>query len=218
MTGKSNAKVPPEKLVQEILDLYSGLLVPFMKVRRDISFPTEHERQETDGEHTFTISIVAITVAERLNLELNTGLIAKYGLVHDLVEAYAGDISALAEDELYYQKHVQEKAAFQKIKRKYSKSAPWIGELIEKYEQQADEESKFVYGVDKCMGALVQLADNGKSWTDYYPEPDGRVFHKVLKRMHEKSKNSPHAFPLVVAMYAELDSRWPAWIKEKSQK
>lgn len=214
MIKKSNAEVPPEKLVEEILELYSGLIVPFMKVRRDMPFPTESERQETDGEHAFTVSLVAITVAERLDLKLDSGLIARYGLVHDLVEAYAGDVSVRTGGDAYHQKHQKEHESFLKIKEKYSRSAPWIIELIDKYEQQEDEESRFVYGIDKCMGGLVRMADGGKSWPDYYPEPDGSGIHKVIQRLRKKAETSKLALPFFDAMYKELDKRWPEWMKE----
>lgn len=40
--GKSSAN-QSKVMVRDLLDLYTGLLIPFMKVRRDIPFPTEPE-------------------------------------------------------------------------------------------------------------------------------------------------------------------------------
>lgn len=130
------------QLVKDLLSVYTELLIPFMKVRRDMPFPTEPERQETDGEHAFTLAMLAITVAQRLDPTLDTGLIAKYALVHDLVEAYAGDVSVRADEAAHAAKAANEHAAYLQIKNTFSRSAPWIVDCIEHYEARADREAK----------------------------------------------------------------------------
>jgi 5'-deoxynucleotidase YfbR-like HD superfamily hydrolase len=216
MTDGDDKRITKNQLTSEILKLYGDLLLPFMKVRRDMPFPSENGRQETDSEHVFTLGMVAITIADRLKLGLDTGLIAKYALVHDLVEAYAGDVSARSEDE-YDLKHHKEHEAYLKIKENYAESAPWIAQLIEQYENKQDEESRFVYAIDKTMGALVRIIDNGETWEDYYPQVDGSGFHKVKEKLRKKAKSHPEALEFFDAIYGELDSRWPAYIKRRDR-
>lgn len=205
------------RIVCELLDLYEGLLLPFLKVRRDMPFPSERGRQETDGEHAFTVSVIAITVAERMGLALDTGLIAKYGLVHDLVEAYAGDVSVRNGGRAYEEKDAAELEALDKIKDKYADSAPWIPKYIEMYEEKADEESRFVNAIDKCMGALVRMADHGETWAEYYPEEDGSEFHRVVPRLRKKAASSPDGLLLFDAFYSELEKRWPLYLAKASE-
>ena len=211
MRKVKSVQIPYKQIVDEILDLYSGLLVPFMKIRRDMPFPGENGRHETDSEHVFTVGMLAITVSERLNLDLDTGLIAKYALIHDLVEAYAGDVS-VRDAEAYFQKEDKEHKALLLIQERYQKSSPWMAKHIEKYEARLDDESKLVYAVDKFMGAMARMTENDEHWAEYYPEKDGSSFHKVVERLRQKAKTYPPVLPLFDAVYEELDSRWPSYL------
>jgi len=86
-----------------------------------------------------------------------------YALVHDLVEAYAGDTdpySCSSED--YLTKHTKEMDALQKIKEETT-FFPQLAERIESYESQQDEESQFVKSIDKSSYPLLQLRDDFRS-------------------------------------------------------
>ncbi len=204
---------PNSQYVDDVLRLYLELLIPFMKVRRDMPFPTESERQETDGEHAFTLAMIAISLARKIDPSLDTGLIAQYALVHDLVEAYAGDVSVRHES--YHQKEAAEAKALVEIQTRFADRDPWIGEYIEKYESRIDKESRFVYVVDKCVGALARLADDGESWADYYPEADGSGFHKVVDRLRAKAEVYPELLGVFDAIHDELDQAWPAYLQKR---
>lgn len=149
-------------------------------------FPGEPERPETDGEHAFTLAMVALSLNERLNLNLDSGKIAQYALVHDLVEVHAGDLSVKAKESEHAQKEAKEYEAYKTIKRDFSEIFPWVHTTIEKYETKQEPESKFVYIVDKNMGALAWLASDGKNWSEYYPNKDDGMFNTVLGRLREK--------------------------------
>jgi 5'-deoxynucleotidase YfbR-like HD superfamily hydrolase len=211
------SKVPGTKtLLKETLDLYGNLLIPFMKIRRDIWFPTEPEREETDGEHGYTLSMLAITLAERMKLNLDTGLIAKYALVHDLVEVHAGDVSARSDPVAIERKAQKEQEAFLIIKEKYLKNAPWIATYIEKYEERNDEESKFVYATDKFMGALAWLAGDGARWGSNYTAQDGSDYHRVVAGLRKKARIYPPLLDLFDEIHNLLDKKRPEFY-EKSK-
>lgn len=204
------AKVEPRQIVNEMLEVYTELLIPFMKVRRDMPFPTEPERQETDGEHTLTLAILAVTLAQKVKPELDMGLVAHYALVHDLVEAYAGDVSVRHAN--YHEKADKEHEAYLQIEQRFQKIAPWIATTIEKYEARADEESRFVYVTDKLMGALARLADNGESWAEYYPETDGRKYHEVVELLRKKAEAYPGLLDIFDELHDYLDKEWPKYL------
>ncbi len=197
----------PNSLMHDILDLYQGLLIPYMKVRRDMPFPTEPERKETDGEHAFMLAMVAVTVAEKMKLKLDRGKIAQYALIHDLVEAHAGDVSARSSEEEQQVKVNREQEAFLVIKKRYAKKIPWIPKLIEAYEHHSDEEATFVYALDKQMGSYSWLSGNGEGWFDDYHEEDGSTYHRVLRRLRKKASVYPNLQPLFDEVHAELDKR-----------
>lgn len=198
----------------ELLHLYSNLVIPFMKIRRDIWFPTESFRQETDGEHAYTLSMLAITLAERMHLNLDTGRIAKYALVHDLVEVHAGDVSARSSTAALAQKADREQEAFLLIKDTYLHHAPWIAEYIEKYESRSDEESKFVYATDKLMGAMAWLAGNGERWATNYKDTDGADYHRVVAVLREKVRLYPPLIELFDTLHEHLDAHRPQFYEQ----
>jgi len=199
-----------KQVVDELLELYEDLLVPFMKVRRDMPFPTE-DRQETDTEHAFTLAVLAPTIAERLGLKLNENLIIKYAVVHDLVEAYAGDIS-VRHAESYQNKADKEHEAFLKIEKRFKASAPWIVNTVRAYENRTDAEARFVYATDKLMGSLTRLVDRGETWAEYYPETDGSGFHAVVERLRKKAEAYPELLELFDAVHNHLDAQWPGYL------
>ncbi len=204
--------------MREVLDLYANLIVPFMKIRRDMPFPTEPERDETDGEHAYTLAMIAITLAERMHLNLDSGLIAKYALVHDLVEVHAGDTSVRASDAELQAKVDKEHEAFLLIKDKYLRHAPWIAEYIERYEARNDEESRFVYAADKIMGALVRITGEGSEWASYYPEADGSGYHRVVKNLRKKATIYPPLLELFDTIHGHLDDLRPEYYERTKAK
>jgi len=199
-------------LADDLLDLYTGLLIPFMKVRRDMPFPTEPERDETDGEHAFTLAMLALTINEQLTLGLDNGKIAQYALIHDLVEAHAGDVSARADQSKLNTKARREHEAFVIIKKRYELTAPWIPELIESYEARADDEARFIYAADKFMGALTQIANDGARWSDIHPSAD--AYRKVVNRLRDKALAFPALLELFDRIHDELDERRLQYVKD----
>ncbi len=157
--------------------------------------------------------MVALTIAERMDLSLNRGLIAEYALIHDLVEAHAGDVSARASDEELLLKVDREKEACVYIKARYATIAPWIPTLIERYEARSDDEAKFVYAVDKCMGALTWLSGDGMKWQQNYPEKDGSQYHNVVRRLRKKASIYPDLLEYFDSLHELLDNRRPDYLK-----
>lgn len=201
-------KQDTHKIMLDILDLYEGLLIPYMQVRRDMPFPGDPERKETDGEHAFMLAIVAITLAHRLELNLDDGKIAQYALIHDLVEAHAGDVSAAASDDEQLVKVDREREAFLVIKERFANKVPWIPELIEKYEAKSEPEAKFVYATDKQMGTYSWLAGGIVNWKHVYTDdPDGDHYHKVVGRLRKKASAYPDLLPLFDEIHEELDTQ-----------
>lgn len=179
-------KQEPQQILDDLLVFYKKLLVPFMRIRRDMPFPQESERMETDGEHSFTLAMVALSLNERLGLKLDSGKLSQYALVHDLVEVHAGDLSVKAAEADHAQKEAREHEAYKLIKQDFAEIFPWVHTTIEKYESKADPESKFIYAVDKLMGALGWLAGEGKNWAQYYPDETGELYHQVVQRLRTK--------------------------------
>lgn len=194
------------KILTDLITFYQKLLIPYMEIHRDMPFPGR-DRAETDGEHAFTLAMVAISLNERFKLELDAGKIAQYALVHDLVEVHAGDLSVKASDELHASKAEKEHEALQVIEQDFAELFPWVHKSIMAYESRSDQESRFVYITDKLMGALGWLAGEGKGWPEYYPADKPDLYPSVVKRLRKKvaSQNDTELLKLFDFVHLELD-------------
>jgi putative hydrolase of HD superfamily len=131
---------------------------------------TRHEdgvRPETDSDHTVMLGIIACAWADRCAPHLDKGLIAQFALVHDLVEAYSGDVMSLGmSPETRKNKEQREHEAFLRIKDEF-KSLPWITRTIEQYESLSFEEARFVKILDKVMPKLTHLLNHGAALREH---------------------------------------------------
>jgi putative hydrolase of HD superfamily len=85
-----------------------------------------------------------------------------YALAHDLVEIYAED-TFIFDKKKKMSKHEREKRALAKIKKRFSKFKNLI-KIIQNYEKKEDEESKFIYILDKLLPPIQIYLENGKMW------------------------------------------------------
>ena len=85
-----------------------------------------------------------------------------YALAHDLVEVYAGD-TYIYDNNRKFSKEKREKEAIIKIRKRFANFKNLI-KVIEKYERKEDEESKFIYALDKIIPPLQIYLEDGKLW------------------------------------------------------
>ncbi len=135
----------------------------FQHIKR-ILFVTDEDRDENDAEHSFQLAFVAwyLIAAQKLK-KYDINKVIKYAIVHDLVETYAGDTYFEADQKSKDTKHLRESKALQKITQDFAEFPEMI-ELINKYEERKDNESKFVYTLDKMLPVLNIYLDKGRSW------------------------------------------------------
>lgn len=148
-----------EKLLDRVQAI-ANLAMALGKVNRATTHPDG--TWETDTTHTIMLALVAADIAQDLNLD--RGDVLALALVHDLVEAYAGDTNTLRElsiDESN-QKKEREKAALARIRKDLSDSQ-WIIDLIDRYEAQDDPASRAVRYLDKIMPKLTHLLNGCRS-------------------------------------------------------
>jgi putative hydrolases of HD superfamily len=120
-------------------------------------------QNENDAEHQFQIALTAIYIIDSRGLKLDKYKCAAMGLVHDIVEAYAGDISVFADKNKLAAKLKQEKQAQQKLRTDWPEM-PAIHELIAEYEARQTPEAKFVYALDKLLPEINNYLNGGKAW------------------------------------------------------
>ena len=150
------------------------LCLRFGRVNRATSHEDGH-RPETDTDHTVMLSVIACAFAASYEPDLDLGKIAQFALVHDLVEAYAGDTNTLisrisnAEES---SKHARESAALATITNEFADTFPWLSQTIEEYERLACRESRFVKTLDKVMSKITHILNKGAMLARYDVDAD----------------------------------------------
>ncbi len=187
---------------QGLVDI-GELVFKFAKVKR----VTSHEdgiTLESDTDHTVMLSVCACALAEKLYKDsLDLGKVAQFAIVHDLVEAYAGDTDSFGiTDDGRVAKEKREEESYHKIREKFDSVFPWIGETIGSYEKLESKEARFVKTVDKAMSKIAHILNNGvyfknrgldeaSMWRDYTTvvrtaeSKYGAEFPEVITMMEE---------------------------------
>lgn len=131
------------------------LALRFARVER----VTRHEdgiRPETDADHVVMLALVACDLAPD---GLNRGRVAEFAVVHDLVEAYAGDTQTLTIDAAGRRdKAERERAAFDRIRAEFG-AGSWMVRTLAAYEGQDEYEARYVRLLDKLLPKLTHLSN-----------------------------------------------------------
>jgi putative hydrolase of HD superfamily len=140
---------------------FARLMLRLQSVVRAIHLPGR-EAKENDAEHSYHLAMMGWYLNSGAGLGYNTDKLIRYALAHDLVEAYAGDVSAL---DLEGRKHKREREseALSRIESEFPEAAD-LTQAVRDYESLADEEAKFIYALDKLMPALMVYLDGGRTW------------------------------------------------------
>ncbi len=172
------------KLSLKNLEQFTSFLHRLPQVKRFTHRPGETEPMNT-AEHTLELALLCWYIMECEALELNSDLVLKYALAHDLVEAYAGDTPAY-DTEGQTQKATREHKALQRIEKEF-KEFPELIQIITDYEEKSDKESVFVYAVDKLIDPLgVSLETGTTHWKKH-----GVTYNDM--RTYKDTKISQHA-------------------------
>jgi len=131
-----------------------ALALRFGRVNRS-TFHEDGIRPETDSDHTVMLGLVACSLAAKLRPYLSTSRIAEFAVVHDLVEAYAGDTQSFGlSDWGKAAKWVREEAALKRISQEFA-CFPWIEQTIREYEAQKEPSARWVRYLDKCLPKIT---------------------------------------------------------------
>jgi 5'-deoxynucleotidase YfbR-like HD superfamily hydrolase len=169
---------------------------------------TYHEdgvTHESDTDHTVMVSVCACALAEKVYPDsLDRGLIAQFGLVHDLVEAYAYDTDSFGiTDEGRQEKERREHEAFVRIEKEFKEVYPWISETIQRYEALDTREARFLKTVDKLMSKISHILNGGAYFKlrNMDEQTMWRNYQMMVKAAEEKYAAE---FPELIALMDEL--------------
>ena len=161
---------------------------------------------ENDTEHSYNLAITAWFLAQHFP-ELDTTKVIAYSLVHDLVEVHAGDTYIYGTPEELASKVDREAAALKKLEQDW-KDFPELTEAIHSYEERSNNESRFVYALDKIMPIMQIYVHDGYSW-----DANNVTVEMLHKNKVEKVALSPEIEPYFHELH-ELLLAHPELIKK----
>lgn len=147
---------------QGLIDI-GRLVFAFAKIKRaTLRDDGEHE---SDTDHTVMLSICACALADKLYKDkLDIGKVAQFAIVHDLVEAYAGDTDTVnISSKEKTEKEERETQSLRRIEKEFKDIYPWIHTTIEEYEKRELLEAKFVKTLDKAMTKITNTINRGEA-------------------------------------------------------
>lgn len=149
------------KHFQKILE-FQKLLKEYNGIYRDVASLHSDKEFDNDVEHSYRVAMLCWMIIDEYKLKLDLNKVLKYALVHDLVEVYAGDVS-IYKNYSQEDKEKKEHKSFLKLKKKFPNlKSMW--KLLDAYEKRKDEESKFVYIIEKLEPILVVILSENDHW------------------------------------------------------
>lgn len=167
-------------------------LIEFMKftheirnVRRALLLETD-KRYENDAEHQYQLALVAWFLIDQDDLPLDRYRCIGMAMVHDIAEAYTGDIIVFATPEERAEQTKREKEAIKKLRKVWPNFSS-MHELIDEYEARETEEGKFIYALDKLVPIINNYLYDGKAWKRH-----GISFDRLKEVKKGKVDANPH--------------------------
>jgi putative hydrolase of HD superfamily len=120
-------------------------------------------RHENDAEHCYQLALAGWFLIDCDILPFDRYRVIGMAMVHDVAEAYAGDLTAFASKKERDQQTKREEEAIERLKKEWPAFIS-LHELIQEYEERKTTEAKFVYSLDKLLPMINNYLYEGKAW------------------------------------------------------
>lgn len=154
------------KMINKIKLEQLSAILDVLKLAEKLKFELRHSwlsngRQESVAEHTWRMSLMAVLIEPLLEQKVDLAHLLKMIIIHDLVEAEAGDVSVLDQirnPEIKKIKQQNEEKAILRIRELLTASnGQEIYDLFYEFEEKKTFEAKVANAIDKLE---VQLQHN----------------------------------------------------------
>lgn len=155
------------------------LVLSIQKVERNHRIPKTNNRENV-VEHSFSVTMLCWRVFNSLKPKLNLERIFKYALVHDFPErGKKYDINTYANKSERLNKKEQELNEIKKISGEFIDFKEMTF-LIKDYDDLLDEESRFVWSIDKIQALILGNIDKWRPYRLY-----GVTYEQFYKKCDE---------------------------------
>lgn len=133
-------------------------------IRRN--YNADGSRLENTAEHSWQITLLALTLTEHSNEEVDTLRVLKMLLIHDLVEIDAGDTYLYGEGDVSERERKEQQAAERIFGLLPDDQRSEYRELWQEFEAKASPEARFAKAIDRLMPILNNFYSEGRSWVE----------------------------------------------------
>lgn len=157
---------------------------------------TQPSRNESTAEHSWSVCMIVMILMDELKKEfhqLDELKIIKLALIHDLVEIYAGDVTAF-DDEARKNKVKDEIEALNKLMKIYPEFGKELHDLWYESEKKETIEAKIAKAADAICPVFLRVQFNQALQPDITFEVFDKTkapafrFSKVFNKMYEQLK------------------------------
>jgi putative hydrolases of HD superfamily len=155
---------PNDRLSRQI-----GFLVETEKLKAVLrrTSPIGAARRENTGEHSWTLALMAIVLAEHANQQFDLLRVLRMLLVHDIVEIDAGDTFCYDTAANATKADREARAAERIFGLLPEPQATEFRELWQEFEARASAEATFANSLDRLMPLLQNSHNDGGSWREH---------------------------------------------------
>ena len=188
-----------EKLSQQIAFIYE--LEKLKSTYRQTWLQHDNNRYENSAEHSWQVALSANILSEYAIVDIDISRVTKMLLVHDIVEIYAGDTFAFADDSIL---DTQKQNELESLNRLVNLLPDEQGDDLKKlwleFESATTNDARFANAIDTMSPALQSLSDNsdGGTWRKFKISRD-----KILKRNHHVNAVAPKLYEYILAKIDE---------------
>lgn len=165
-------------------------------------------KHETDARHAVHLVLFAVPYAMHHYPELNPRKVAVYCLLHDLIEAYTGDVPTLGiSEEDHAIKILKEIAGLEQFRSDFQDEWAGLVNVIDSYETLEDKESRFTKTIDKIDPSFTHFQSKGSELINYYKYQSANHFISEVEKGTDRILSYGHPFTKVMDDRAEFIQR-----------
>lgn len=133
-------------------------------IRRN--YNADGSRLENTAEHSWQISLMALTLAEHADETVDPQRVVKMLLIHDLVEIDAGDTYLYSNGDVRERERKEQQAAERIFGILPEDQRSEYRQLWDEFEAKESPEARFAKAIDRLMPILNNFYSEGRSWIE----------------------------------------------------
>ncbi len=146
------------------------------------------EKIESDGDRVFGVTLLSMLLANESFPELDKRKVLEMALVHELGEAYTGDI--VPDDKVPHEKKFRgEKIAVEKIFSSHPQGKKYL-QLWHEFEEGKTPEARFVKQIDRlelALQTIVYQAQSGKDISEFIEFSQKSIYDPRLRKIFDEA-------------------------------